>query len=153
MCAYIHTSVCTYGYAYTYVYICIYIPTFNITFNKYRNIYEHIYTYMNIYTHMYKHTWYKQRMYAHLSAFSPLHSTARASPALAAYSRRLPVQTHVYLYIIGRIYIHLYMGVHDRSVLQKSPIKETYSAKETYHFKEPTHRSHTIADSRHAGCI
>ena len=51
-------------------------------------------------------------MYAHLIALSPLHSTARASPAFAAYSRRLPVQTYVYLYIIGRIYVAAYMWPH-----------------------------------------
>jgi len=31
--------------------------------------------------------------------------------------------------------------------LQKSPIKERYSAKETYNFKAPTHRSHPIVTS------
>ena len=30
--------------------------------------------------------------------------------------------------------------------MQKSPIKERYSAKETYHFKEPTNRSHLIVE-------
>jgi len=30
--------------------------------------------------------------------------------------------------------------------MQKCPIKEQYFAKETYNFKEPTNRSHPIAD-------
>jgi len=38
-----------------------------------------------------------------------------------------------------------YAPENDRSLLQKSPKKETISAKETCNFKEPTNRSHPIA--------
>jgi len=34
----------------------------------------------------------------------------------------------------------------NRSLLQKSPIKEMYSAQEIYNIKDPTHRSHTLAE-------